>query len=113
MNIIFALFIGWSITSAIVNSDLLDPIRNYLLVRSPKLSKLMTCIRCLGFWVGAVLFGTVNYMGNLDSLFGLPTFLNYLIFPFVQSSCGVAIESILVFMHSRNTIVINNDKDSK
>ncbi len=113
MNILLILFVGWCITSTIVNADVLDPIRNYLLVKAPKLSKLMTCVRCLGFWVGAILFGCINYLGNLDSFFGLPIYLNYFIFPFVQSSSGVVMESVLVFLHSRNTVVINNNEDHK
>jgi hypothetical protein len=113
MNILSILFFGWCITSTIVNADILDPIRNYLLVRLPKLSKLMTCVRCLGFWIGALLFGVINYSGNLDQFFGLPIWLNYFMFPFVQSSSGVIMESVLVFLHSRNTVVINNNEDPK
>lgn len=113
MNILLILFFGWCITSTIVNADVLDPIRNYLLVRLPKLSKLMTCVRCLGFWVGALLFGAINYSGNLEPFFGLPIWLNYFMLPFVQSSSGVIMESCLVFLHSRNTVVINNKEDSK
>jgi hypothetical protein len=113
MNILFILFVGWCITSTTVNADVLDPIRNYLLVKAPKLSKLMTCVRCLGFWVGALLFGAINFLGNLDSFFGLPVYFNYFIFPFVQSSSGVIMESVLVFLHSRNTVVINNNENPK
>ncbi len=113
MNLIFIVFVGWCITSTVVNADILDPIRNYLLVKSPKISKLMTCVRCLGFWVGVFLFGVLNYMGNLDPLFGLPIWVNYFIFPFVQSSCGVIMESLLVFLHSRNTVVIDRNQDTK
>lgn len=113
MNILLIIFVGWCITSAIVNSDILDPIRNYLLVKTPKLSKLMTCVRCLGFWIGILIFGTINYSGGLDQFFGLPLWANYFIFPFVQSSGGVMIESIVVFLHSRNTVVLNNNKDSQ
>lgn len=73
----------------------------------------MTCVRCLGFWVGALLFGAINYNGNMESFYGLPIWLNYFMFPFVQSSSGVIMESILVFLHSRNTVVISNKEDSK
>jgi hypothetical protein len=52
-------------------------------------------------------------MGNLDPLFGLPIWVNYFIFPFVQSSCGVIMESLLVFLHSRNTVVIDRNQDAK
>lgn len=107
------LFVGWCITSTVVNADILDPIRNYLLVKLPKLAKLLSCVRCLGFWVGALLFGAINYSGNLDQLFGLPIWLNYFMFPFVQSSSGVIMESVLVFLYSKNTVVINNKEDSK
>jgi hypothetical protein len=113
MNILLIIFVGWCITSTIVNSDILDPIRNYLLVKTPKLSKLMTCVRCLGFWVGLLIFGVINYNGNLNQFFGLPLWVNYFIFPFVQSSGGVIIESFVVFLHSRNTVILNNNKDSQ
>ena len=113
MNLIFIIFIGWCITSTVVNSDILDPIRNYLLVKHPKISKLMTCVRCLGFWVGALIFGLINYGGDLEPLFGLPLYVNYFIFPFIQSSSGVIIESILVFLHSRNTVIVERNPDNK
>jgi hypothetical protein len=113
MNVIFIILVGWCITSTIVNSDILDPIRNYLLVKHPKISKLMTCVRCLGFWVGVLLFGFINYNGNLEPFFGLPIWLNYFIFPFVQSSGGIVMESFLVFLHSRNTVVIDKNQDAK
>ena len=113
MNILLIIFVGWCITSTIVNSDILDPIRNYLLVKTPKLSKLMTCVRCLGFWIGLLIFGVINYNGSLNQFFGLPLWVNYFIFPFVQSSSGVIIESFVVFLHSRNTVILNNNKDSQ
>lgn len=113
MNVILILFIGWCITSTVVNADVLDPVRNYLLVKLPKLAKLLSCVRCLGFWVGFLLFGSINYMGNLSGISGLPPYMNYFIFPFIQSSSGVMIESLLVFLHSRNTVIVNGRDDSK
>jgi hypothetical protein len=109
--IIFLLFAGWSITSGIVNGSLLDPIRNWTLVKAPFFSKLFTCIRCLGFWIGLLLFGWLTNSGILGPIIpGLDSgsLVNYLIFPFIQSGSGVIIESLIVFLMRNKKIEINN-----
>ena len=109
--ILFLLFAGWSITSGIVNGSLLDPVRNWTLVKAPFFSKLFTCIRCLGFWVGLFIFGYLTRIGIIEPVIpGLSTgsLVNYLLFPFIQSGSGIIIESVIIFLMRNKKIEINN-----
>ena len=111
MELLFLLFTGWCITSGIVNGSLLDPIRNWTLVKAPMISKLFTCIRCLGFWVGFFLFGSLtmfNVIGPVISGLSTGTLINYILFPFIQSSSGIIIESVVIFLMRDRRIEINN-----
>jgi len=111
MELLFLLFIGWCITSGIVNGTLIDPIRNWALVKAPFISKLFTCIRCLGFWVGFFLFGLLTLRGIIGPVIpGLATgcYVNYLVFPFIQSGFGIIVESVVIFLMRDRRIEINN-----
>jgi hypothetical protein len=110
-TIIFLLFVGWCVTTTIINGDIFDPIRNYTLVRFPKISKLFTCIRCLGFWIGFIGFGSLTIFGVLgEILAGVHPFFNFIILPFVQSGSCILFESIIVFLHKQTTVNINTEK---
>lgn len=101
MEILFLLFIGWTITSGIVNGSILDKPRRWTLVKFPILGNLLSCIRCLGFWAGFLIFGYLTHEDILGSILPWVTsdpFINYLIFPFLQSSVGVIIESVIIFL---------------
>ena len=109
--LIFLLFTGWSITSGIVNGSLVDPIRNWVFVKAPFFSKLFTCIRCLGFWVGFLLFGSLTFLEIIGPVIpGLESgsIINYLLFPFIQSGSGILIESVIIFLMRDRKIEINN-----
>ncbi len=108
--LLFLLFSGWCITSGIINGTILDPLRNWTLVRMPIFGKLLTCIRCLGFWVGFVLFGFLTCTGTLGPIIpGTSTLMNYILLPFIQSGSGVIIESAVIFLMRDRKNIINND----
>jgi hypothetical protein len=98
--IFFYLFISWCITSAIVNGSLLNPIRNYLIVQAPFISNLLVCVRCLGFWVGLGIYFLLNeYNISNITIVGIPLYVHYIIYPFIQSTFGVFLESIVRFLN--------------
>lgn len=55
MEYLIYILIGWGLTDFLVNGSILDKIRVYFLVKFPLFAKLLSCIRCSGFWVGAFL----------------------------------------------------------
>jgi hypothetical protein len=110
-TIIFLLFVGWCVTTTIINGDIFDPIRNYTLVRFPKIAKLFTCVRCLGFWIGFIGFGSLTISGIMgDVVAGVPPFFNLVVLPFVQSGSCVLLESLIVFLHKQTSVNINTGK---
>lgn len=113
MEILILIFVNWCFTTGIVNSSLIDPIRNYFLVKYPPIHKLLSCVRCLGFWVGFITFGYSTYSGDINQILWFPLWLNFLIFPFVQSASGVILENFIIFMGKISYININNGRDNE
>jgi hypothetical protein len=103
------LFINWCLTTSVINASILDQIRNYLLVRFPLLGKLISCVRCLGFWIGLSTFSLYTYFGKVDGILFLPVWANYIIYPFVQSASCVILENFIVFLGKLTYININKD----
>lgn len=95
------LFLGWCLTSLLVNGSIFDSWRNYLLVMYPFFGKLLSCIQCTGVWVGALIFWPLLYFSKLDSSFDLGIF-NYIIYPIIQSGSAVLVESFVIMMVKEN-----------
>jgi hypothetical protein len=100
MTYILLFLLGWGITSTIVNGSIFNGIRNYFLVRFPLLGKLFSCIRCLGFWVGASIFIPLIFLNIIPPIFPteIPYFISILSMPILQSNFGVVVESFLIFL---------------
>jgi hypothetical protein len=100
MDLILLLLLGWGITSTVINGSIFDPIRNYFLVKSPILGKLLVCVRCLGFWVGTVIFIPLLAIGIVDfsSYSNLPFWFWIISMPIFQSNFGVLMESFLIYL---------------
>jgi len=94
------LFWGWCITSIIVNGKIFDPLKNYLVVKSPFLFQMTMCVMCTGFWIGFLVFTPSISSGVINPLFTekIPYWMNFIIFPFLQSGISVLIESFLIFL---------------
>jgi hypothetical protein len=100
--------IGWSLTNLLVNGSIFDPLRNYLLIKSPAIAKLLTCMQCSGFWVG-VFIGILSYHGILYNIvyYVVPIQNAWYSQPLTVffhgvfiSGVSVFINSILTFLHS-------------
>lgn len=100
MDYILFFAIGWSVTSTLINGSIFDKMRNYLLVKYPLLGKLFSCVRCLGFWVGAFIFIPLILLGYLNPIFGenIPLWVSILSMPFFQSNFGILMESFLIYL---------------
>lgn len=96
MTAIF-LFIGWSLTSIIVNGKIFSPIRNFFLVKSPFIGNLLSCIQCTSVWVGALIFFPLLLSGEAF-LISNHQWVNYLAYPFIQSGFSVILESFVIFL---------------
>jgi hypothetical protein len=96
MEYLIYILIGWGITDILVNGSILDRVRVYFLVKFPLLSKLLTCIRCSGFWVG-ILMGVV-----LSLTQGELKLLNVLGSGFLISGSSVIINALMIYLLTRN-----------
>lgn len=96
--IITMLLFGFAVTTTVVNGSIFDKLRNWTLVKAPFFGKLLTCIMCFGFWVGVLIFYPLNLLGFLDPIGEMPIWFNYVFYPFIQSSVGMTLESIIIFL---------------
>lgn len=95
--IIIMLLFGFSVTTTVVNGSIFDNLRNWALVKLPFIGKLLTCIMCFGFWIGVLIFYPLNFMGFLEPIGEMPMWFNYIFYPFIQSSTGMVLESVIIF----------------
>ena len=79
MFVIIFVLSGIGITNLLVNASILDTPRYYLSSKSVLVEKLLSCMMCLGFWVGfifaipfglnPIMFGaTISLLSNFYSL---------------------------------------------
>lgn len=113
-ELLLYLFIGWSISSTLVNGSIFDGIRNWLLIMSPFFGKLFSCVRCSSFWIGFFLFSFLTYEDFLGVVFhGLPIWINYIFLPFLQSGFSVVVESFVIFLVKERGIKIYEEVKEK
>jgi hypothetical protein len=91
------LFIGWSITSVIVNGKIFDPIRNYFLVKNPFIGNLISCVQCTSVWLGALIFWPLLAVGEVSHI-SEHHWISYLVYPFLQSGSAVMLESFVIYL---------------
>lgn len=91
------ILIGWGATDILVNGSILDGIRIYMMVKFPFVSKLLTCIRCSGFWVG-ILMGILS----LKSIGFSISALHVLASGFLVSGSSVIINALMIYLLTKN-----------
>jgi len=96
MTILY-LFLGWSLTSILVNGSIFDSLRNYLLVMYPFFGKLLSCIQCTGLWVGVIIFVPLLGVGEVSRISSYEWF-GYIAYPIIQSGVSVLIESFIIYL---------------
>ena len=100
MDYLIYILIGWGITDFLVNGSILDQTRVYFLVKAPLLAKLLTCIRCSGFWAG-VLMGLGCFFGQLLSpMRNFEPTLQIICSGFLIGGSSVIINALLVYFYS-------------
>lgn len=100
MEILILFFLGWCVSTILVNGSIFDGLKNYFLIKSPIFAKLLDCIMCTSFWVGGIIFWSlIPYGFDLPQFFNkVPIWTSYLILPFMQSGVSVIIESSVIFL---------------
>lgn len=91
------ILIGWGTTDILVNGSILDGLRSYAIVKFPLLAKLLTCVRCSGFWVG-ILMGLLS--GGIFELSFYP--LGVLTSGFLVSGSSVILNALMIYLLTRN-----------
>jgi len=114
MDLLLLLTISFSFCYLVVTSYIVAPIRNYFLVKSPYIGKLLSCIQCFGFWSG-FLFSLASYY-NLLSIkyenieFSHITVINFFVCGLLSSLFSVLMNSFIFYLNSRDTYIIEKDK---
>lgn len=96
MTILY-LFLGWSLTSLIVNGSVFAPFRNYLLVKHPFFGKLTSCIQCTGFWAGAIIFIPLLALDEVPYISSYK-WGGYIAYPIIQSGVALIVESFIIYL---------------
>jgi hypothetical protein len=96
--IILMLLFGFTITTTVVNGSIFEGFRNWTAVKAPFFYKLLTCVMCFGFWIGALLFWTLTFTGYVGPVGEMPIWFNLILYPFLQSTSGVFLESVIIFL---------------
>ena len=113
MDYLIYILIGWGITDFLVNGSILDQIRVYFLVKSPMLAKLLTCIRCSGFWVG-VLMGVFCLLDLASSpLWNFNPVVQTIASGFLISGSSVIINALIFSFFSRRIVNKNQSTDEE
>jgi len=106
------LFLAWCITNVLVNGNVLDPIRDYLLVRISPLGRMMSCVMCTGFWVGFFLSLVMD--ARLDSHFLYDSrYFHYISYGFISSGVSTIINSLLIFFikeYTEKSVIVRDEK---
>ena len=96
--IILMLFFGFCITTTVVNGSIFDEFRKWAAVKKPLFYKLITWVMCFGFWIGVFIFWPLTFTGKIEAIGEMPIFFNLIFYPFIQSTFGVLMESIVIFL---------------
>lgn len=115
MEYLIFILVGWGITDFLVSGSILDRIRIYFLVKVPLMGKLLSCVRCSGFWVG-VLMGTLSMNGFFSMpMIGSENFktliVQILASGFLISGSSVIINSLLFYFHTAGVKVRNQNEE--
>jgi hypothetical protein len=114
MDLILFLLVSFSFCYLVVTSYIVAPVRNYFLVKYPYIGKLLSCIQCFGFWSG-FLFSLLSYFGlisiNQDNIrySDIPIF-SFLLCGLLASLFSVLANSLIFYLNSRDTYIIEKDK---
>jgi hypothetical protein len=103
METFILLFLGWALTSLLVNGSIFDPLRNYLLVMYPFFGKLLSCIQCTGVWVGALIFIPLVASELATNIYPI-LWVNYIAYPVIQSGFSVLVESFIIWLVKNSRI---------
>lgn len=89
-NIIIFLLTAYGITTAIVQSKIAEPFREYFKYRSEFIYKLLNCMMCTGFWVSilvSLFIPLTNFL--FDGFFGLGgVWLLYMLQLYLEKKAG-------------------------
>lgn len=106
MEIFISLFLCWCITNIIVNGDILDPIRNWTLVKIPIIGKLLSCIMCSGLWIGILIYPLMVLFTDIENVLFNNLIIDWISFSFISSGYSVVINSLMIYFLKK----INNDE---
>lgn len=115
IELILFLLISFSFCYLVVTSYIVAPVRNYFLVKYPYIGKLLSCIQCFGFWSGFI-FSSLSYFElisiNQDNIkFSNIPLLSFFLCGLLASLFSVLVNSIIFYLNSRDTYIIEKDKN--
>lgn len=115
MSYLLLLAISFSFCYLLVTSKIFSGIRNYFIVKAPIIGDFLSCIQCVGFWSGSLVFylcysGVIN-LNYSDVVLSDYVVVNIIIGGFMSSLFSVISNSIIFFLNSRDKYIIVENKN--
>ena len=116
MDLFYYLVGSFSLCFMLVTSKIFSSIRNFLVVKLSYLGLIITCIQCMGFWSGFLIF-SLKYFGVLD--LQLKTFstsypvIDFIIWPLISSLFCVLGDSVIFKLNSNKVFLVSNPENKK
>jgi hypothetical protein len=87
----------WGATHIIVSSKITEGIRNWFLIRYPKIGYMMECYQCSSFWISMLFYSPFNFGFSICKFYVLkfPIDISFLMMGFIGSGIVTFISVIL------------------
>ena len=88
-NIVVFILASWGLTHLVVSGKILEGFRNWFIIRSSFMEKMLTCYQCTGFWSGLII-----------SFYFTNSPFHILLMGIISSGCVSFINSIYVWINT-------------
>ena len=87
----------WGATHILVSSKITEGIRNWCLIKSPRIGYMMECYQCSSFWISMLFYLLFNLDLNMCKfyIFGFPLDLTFIMMGFIGSGIVTFVSVIL------------------
>lgn len=87
----------WGATHILVSSKITEGIRNWFLIKSPRIGYMMECYQCSSFWISMIFYLLFNLDLNMCKfyIFEFPLDLSFIMMGFIGSGIVTFVSVIL------------------
>jgi hypothetical protein len=115
MDFLYFLVASFSLCFMIVTSKIFSKIRNFLKVKSDFWGNIITCIQCMGFWCGFLLYSLIYFdLVDLSLKYFSPDFpfVDFIVWSLISSLFCVLGDSLIFKLNSNKIFLVSNQKSN-